>query len=120
MLDAACEAGIDAIGVDVDQYQSYPASQPCILTSAEKKLPTRSSQSIEAIADGTATGGLTSFDAANDGIGVSPFYEAASKPHRRHPGARSMTAFAAMKAGTLETCPADTCGSQDALADLGD
>jgi hypothetical protein len=23
-------------------------------------------------------------------------------------------------AGTLVTCPADTCGSQDGLADLGD
>jgi basic membrane protein A len=119
VLDAACEAGIGAIGVDVDQHESYPASQACILTSAEKKLSNSVSQSIVAIADGSAAGGRTTFDAANDGIGVSAFYDAASK---LNPDTQSLVdaALAAMKAGTLETCPTDTCGSQDGLADLGD
>jgi basic membrane protein A len=119
VIDAACEAGISAIGVDVDQHESYPASQACILTSAEKKLSNSVSQSIVAIADGSAAGGSTLFDAANDGIGVSAFYDAASKlaPDTQ---AKVDEALAAMKAGTLVTCPADTCGSQDALADLGD
>ena len=117
VLDAACEAGIHAVGVDVDQHESYAAAQPCILTSAEKKLANSVSQSIVGIADGTAKGGKTIFDAANDGIGVSPFYDAASKlaPDTQ---AKVDEALAAMKAGTLETCPAD-CGSQDALP-LGD
>jgi basic membrane protein A and related proteins len=119
VIDAACEAGISAIGVDVDQHESYPASQACILTSAEKKLSNSVSQSIVAIADGSAAGGSVLFDAANDGIGVSAFYDAESKlgPDTQ---AKVDEALAAMKAGTLETCPADTCGSQDALADLGD
>lgn len=119
VIDAACEAGIGAIGVDVDQHESYPASQACILTSAEKKLSNSVSQSIVAIADGSAAGGSTLFDAANDGIGVSAFYDAASK---LNPDTQSLVdaALAAMKAGTLVTCPADTCGSQDGLADLGD
>lgn len=119
VIDAACEAGINAIGVDVDQHESYPASQACILTSAEKKLSNSVSQSIVAIADGSAAGGSTLFDAANDGIGVSAFYDAASK---LNPDTQSLVdaALAAMKAGTLVTCPADTCGSQDGLADLGD
>jgi len=117
VLDAACEAEINAIGVDVDQHESYAAAQACILTSAEKKLANSVQQSIEAIAGGTAKGGKTIFDAANDGIGVSPFYDAASKlaPDTQ---AKVDEAIAAMKAGTLETCPAD-CGSQDALP-LGD
>lgn len=117
VIDAACEADIHAIGVDVDQHESYPASQACILTSAEKKLANSVSQSIVAIADGSAKGGRTTFDAANDGIGASPFYDAASKlaPDTQ---AKVDAALAAMKAGTLETCPAD-CGSQDALP-LGD
>jgi basic membrane protein A len=117
VLDAACEAEINAIGVDVDQHESYAAAQACILTSAEKKLANSVQQSIEGIAAGTAKGGPTLFDAKNDGIGVSPFYDAASKlaPDTQ---AKVDEALAAMKAGTLETCPAD-CGSQDALP-LGD
>jgi basic membrane protein A len=117
VLDAACEAEIHAVGVDVDQHESYPAAQACILTSAEKKLANSVSQSIAAIADGSAKGGKTIFDAANDGIGVSPFYDAASKvaPDAQ---AKVDAAIAEMKAGTLETCPAD-CGAQDALP-LGD
>ena len=46
VIDAACAAGINAIGVDVDQYESYPASAACILTSAEKKLAKSVSDSI--------------------------------------------------------------------------
>ncbi len=118
VIDAACEAGISAIGVDVDQHESYPASQECILTSAEKKLSNSVSQSIVAIADGTAKGGPTRFDANNDGIGISSFYDATSKIGA-DTQAKVDTALAAMKAGTLVTCPADTCGSQDALP-LGD
>ena len=118
VIDAACEAGISAIGVDVDQHESYPASQECILTSAEKKLSNSVSQSIVAIADGTAKGGPTRFDANNDGIGISSFYDATSKI-AADTQAKVDTALAAMKAGTLVTCPADTCGSQDALP-LGD
>ena len=38
VIDAACAAGINAIGVDVDQYNSYAASQKCLVTSAEKHL----------------------------------------------------------------------------------
>ncbi len=117
VLDAACEAEINAIGVDVDQHESYAAAQACILTSAEKKLANSVQQSIEAIAAGTAKGGPALFDAKNDGIGVSAFYDAASKlaPDTQ---AKVDEALAAMKAGSLETCPAD-CGSQDALP-LGD
>ncbi len=118
VIDAACEAGISAIGVDVDQHESYPASQECILTSAEKKLSNSVSQSIVAIADGTAKGGRTKFDATNDGIGISSFYEATSKI-AADTQAKVDAAFAAMQAGSLVTCPADTCGSQDALP-LGD
>ncbi len=119
VIDAACEAKISAIGVDVDQHESYPASQECILTSAEKKLSNSVSQSIVAIADGTAKGGRTRFDATNEGIGISSFYDATNKI-AADTQAKVDAAFAAMVAGTLVTCPADTCGSQDGLADLGD
>ena len=108
LVDAACAAKINAIGVDVDQHESYPASQACILTSAEKHLALSVNDSIVAIADGSAKGGLTYFNAKNDGIGVSPFYDAASKVPA-DTQAKLDEAIAGMKAGTLKTCPAK-CG----------
>jgi basic membrane protein A len=114
IIDAACAANINAVGVDVDQHQSYPASVPCILTSAEKHLSVSVADSIEAISAKTAKGGLTFFNATNDGVGVSPFYDAASKL----PADIQTTldaATAAMKAGTLVTCPpAPDCGKTPA------
>jgi basic membrane protein A and related proteins len=109
LVDAACAAKINAIGVDVDQHESYPASQACILTSAEKHLALSVNDSIVAIADGSAKGGLTYFNAKNDGIGVSPFYDAASKVPA-DTQAKLDEAIAGMKAGSLKTCPAK-CGS---------
>ena len=41
VLDAACAAGIYAVGVDVDQYLSYPNADKCIITTAEKHLRQR-------------------------------------------------------------------------------
>jgi basic membrane protein A len=109
LVDAACAAKINAIGVDVDQHESYPASQACILTSAEKHLAKSVNDSIVAIAGDTAKGGLTLYNATNDGIGVSPFYDAASKVPA-DTQAKLDEALAGMKAGTLKTCPAK-CGS---------
>ena len=121
VIDAACAAGINAVGVDVDQYQSYPASQACILTSAEKKLVRSVSESIKAIAAGTAAGGKVFFNASNDGIGLSPFYEAASKlPSDIQ--SKIDAAYAGMKASppTVTTCPpAPECGQVPAPP-LGD
>jgi basic membrane lipoprotein Med (substrate-binding protein (PBP1-ABC) superfamily) len=110
LIDAACAAGINAVGVDVDQYQSYPASQPCILTSAEKHLAVSVSNSIQQIADGTAKGGLTFYNATNDGIGASAFYEAASKlPADMQ--TKVDEAVAGIAGGTITTCPpAPDCG----------
>jgi basic membrane protein A len=108
-LDAACAANILAIGVDVDQYQSYPTAQKCIVTSAEKHLSSAVNQTITAIAKGTAAGGVSLFNAANDGVGISAFHNTAVTLPADVQG-KLDTALAAMKAGTLKTCP-DTCGT---------
>src|SRR5262249_3653087 len=47
VIDAACAAGIYAIGVDVDQYLSYPNGDKCIITSAEKHLSVSVSDTIK-------------------------------------------------------------------------
>ena len=108
-LDAACTAGIYAIGVDVDEYQSYPTADKCIVTSAEKHLSSAVQATITAIAGGTAKGGVSKFNAANDGIGYSPFHNTGITIPADVQG-KLDAAVAAMKAGTLPTCPA-TCGT---------
>ena len=110
-LQAACAAKIIGIGVDVDQYQSLnAASDPsygCIVTSAEKHLATAVESSIKAIAAGTATGGNVTYDAKSDGIGLAPYTPPSAVSADIQ--AKVQAALAAMKAGTLTTCPS-TCG----------
>lgn len=108
ILDAACDKGILGVGVDVDQFLSYPAAGKCLITSAEKHLQTAVSQAIKAISDGTAKGGNSLFDANNDGVGVSPGHDLASTWPADLQG-KLDAALAAMKAGSLTTCPTD-CG----------
>jgi basic membrane protein A len=113
VLDAACDAGIYGIGVDVDQALSYPNAAKCTVTSAEKKLSLAVSEDIKAIAAGTAKGGDDHWDAARDGIGYAPFHDLASVVPA------DMTqklddAFAQMQAGTLQTCP-EKCGDVTTL-----
>jgi basic membrane protein A len=117
VLQAACAAGILGIGVDVDQYTSLNAANDptygCIVTSAEKHLESAVSQAIQAIGGGTAKGGDVHFDAANDGIGVSPAQGANAALITPDIQSKLDAALAAMKAGTLTTCPSN-CGTVSA------
>ncbi len=107
VLDAACKANIMAIGVDVDQFLSYPAADACIWTSAEKHLSVAVAAAITAIAGGTATPGDNVYNAANNGIGASPQHD---KTWPADLQGKLDTAVAAMKASPpLVTCPAK-CG----------
>lgn len=76
-LEAACDAGVFGIGVDVDQYISLPDLGECIVTSAEKKLKESVQAAIERIADDSAEAGNVFHDAAADppGVGISPFHD---------------------------------------------
>jgi basic membrane protein A len=107
-IDAACEAGLLAVGVDVDQYLSYPAGQACTFTSAEKHLAATTDATIQSIVNGTAVGGNLIYDASNNGIGVSEIRppDAVSEETK----AKMAEALEQMKAGTLVTCP-ENCGS---------
>jgi len=112
VLEAACAAGIYGIGVDVDQWNSLSADTTptynCIVTSAEKHLSVSVEQTINAIAAGSAAGGIQHFNASNDGIGASPEHDNKGLI-TSDIQAKLDAALAAMKAGTLTTCPA-TCG----------
>lgn len=109
VLDAACGASIWGIGVDVDQFGSYPDAASCILTSAEKKLTRATEEDIKAIVGGTIKGGDDHWNAARDGVGVSSFHDHADKvPSDMQQ--KLDDAFAQMKAGTLKTCPSKADG----------
>jgi basic membrane protein A len=108
-LDAACEAGILAIGVDVDQYMSYPAAKDCIVASTEKHLAYAVSETILGIDAGTVEGAVSVFGAANDGIGISSFHLTTTAVPDDVQG-RLDDALAGMKDGSLITCPVQ-CGT---------
>ena len=113
VLDAACDAGIYGIGVDVDQALSYPNAAKCIITSATKSLALAVSTDIKNIVADTMKGGDDHWDASRDGIGYAPFGDNASAL----PSDMADTldaAFAQMKAGTLVTCP-EKCGDLSTL-----
>lgn len=75
VLQSVEEAGIFGIGVDVDQWASTPEQAECIVTSAEKKLTLAVSEGIIAVDSGAARSSNVSYDASNEGIGLSPFYQ---------------------------------------------
>lgn len=104
-LEAACEAGIWGIGVDVDQALSLPDQAECIVTSAEKKIKSAVQAAIERIGDGSAVGGNVFNDAASDppGIGLSPYHDNEDLITDEIQAAVD-EAFDAMAAGDLDPC----------------
>ncbi len=110
VLEAACAAKINGIGVDVDQWVSLGApANACVITSAEKKLVVSVSNAVKQAGSGSFAPGDVLYNAANDGIGVSDFHDQASLfgPEVTQ---KLDDALAAMKAGTLKTCPDTGCG----------
>ncbi|HVH62222.1 MAG TPA: BMP family ABC transporter substrate-binding protein [Candidatus Dormibacteraeota bacterium] len=108
VLDAACAANVYAIGVDVDQYLSYPNADPCLVTSAEKHLSNAVEAAIKQVNDGSIKPGDTLFNAANNGIGISPFH-GKDNMITADLKAKLDQALAGMKNGSVKTCPSN-CG----------
>ncbi len=114
-LEAACDADIYGIGVDVDQALGLP-SETCIVTSAEKKLVDAIDEAIQRVADGTAVGGSVVLDAASDPpkVAVSEFH---NHPDLLTPELQAALdeATAAMADGSL-----DPCAGEGACPDFAD
>ena len=109
VLQAACDAKIHGIGVDVDQFLSTPATSSCTVVSAEKKLKNAVSSAIQQIAAGTAKGGALRLDITTDSVGLSPFHDSQSLI-TADVQAKIDKAVADMKAGTLKACEEDAFG----------
>jgi basic membrane protein A len=108
-IEAACDAGVFGIGVDVDQFFSLPQLGECIVTSAEKKLKESVQAAIERVANDEAEGANIFHDAAADppGVGISPFHDFEDEID---PSVQEAVdeAFDAMAAGDLDPCEGDT------------
>lgn len=77
VLEAACDAGIYGIGVDVDQVETLPNLSQCIVTSAEKKLKDTVQAVVESVGTGTFQAGTVPYNAASTppAVGLSPYHE---------------------------------------------
>ena len=103
VLEAACDANIYAIGVDVDQADTLPNLAGCIVTSAEKKLKDTVQAVVESVASGDFKGGTVSYNAASTppAIGLAPYHDLESliTPEIQ---AKLDDAMAAMASGELK------------------
>jgi len=109
VLQAACDAKIHAIGVDVDQFLSAPATKGCTVTSAEKKLQKAVTDAIQRVAAGSDKGGTLHLDITSDSVGLSPYHDSASliTPDIQ---AKIDKAVADLKSGALKACDEDAFG----------
>jgi basic membrane protein A and related proteins len=78
-LLAAQEKGLPAIGVDVDQYLTYPEVRSSLVTSAMKNIDVAVYGYVKALAAGQAQAGIMLADLADDGIGLAPYHDWDSK-----------------------------------------
>lgn len=74
-LLAAKEQGLMAIGVDVDQYNTYPEVADALLTSAAKNVDVAVYEYLKSIVDGTDTAGIFTANIENGGVGLAPYHD---------------------------------------------
>lgn len=103
VLQAACDAKIWGIGVDVDQYVSTPDTKACTFVSAEKKLTKNVSDAIVRISQGKDKGGVVRLGIDTADVGLSSFHDFAGQV-TADTQKKIDDAVAAMKAGTLKAC----------------
>ena len=75
-LLAAKEAGKMAIGVDVDQYFTYPEVKEALLTSAVKNMDVATATAIAEFAAGQLKPGVELATIETGGVGLAPFHDA--------------------------------------------
>jgi basic membrane protein A len=73
-LLASAQSKVACIGVDVDQFLTYPDVDSCLLTSAEKHISVAVKDTVTDAEKGKWKGGVRTFTAANDGVGVAPYH----------------------------------------------
>ncbi|MFN8470821.1 MAG: BMP family ABC transporter substrate-binding protein [Anaerolineae bacterium] len=101
-LLAANQAGKMAIGVDVDQYLTYPEVKSSLITSAMKNVDVAVYNAIKAAQAGTSKGGIALSDISNGGIGLAPYHDWDSKIPQKCKDA-VQAAIDGLKSGKIQT-----------------
>ena len=78
-LLAAKEKGLPAIGVDVDQYLTYPEVKGALLTSAAKNVDVAVFDYLQQLKDGAAKAGIYTATLKNNGLSLAPYHDWESK-----------------------------------------
>ena len=68
-----------AIGVDVDQYNTYPEVQSALISSAMKNVNVAVYNYIKSITDKSVKAGAVTANIQNGGVGLAPFHDWDSK-----------------------------------------
>lgn len=101
-LLAAKEKGLAAIGVDVDQYNTYPEVKDALVTSATKNVDVAVYEYLKAVNGKTDKAGIVTANIKNNGIGLAPFHDWDSKVSDAIK-AKVKEATDGLKAGTIKT-----------------
>ncbi len=78
-LLAAKEKNLMAIGVDVDQYLTYPEVKDALLTSAAKNVDVAAFNYLKSVTEKTSKAGIFTSNLKNGGVGLAPYHDWESK-----------------------------------------
>jgi len=101
-LLAAKEKNLAAIGVDVDQYNTYPEVKDALVTSATKNVDVAVYEYLKTVNGKSDKGGMLTANIKNAGIGLAPFHDWDSKVSDAVK-AKVKEATDGLKAGTIKT-----------------
>lgn len=105
MIKAACEAGILAVGTDIDVSAVDPSLADCVLTSVTRDMTRAVSESMHAFANGSSLR-VVSYGLADGGVGVTNDWQRlATLPVDT--AERYQNADAALRTGQVEACDVD-------------
>jgi basic membrane protein A len=78
-LLAASEKSLMAIGVDVDQYNTYPEVKGALISSAMKNVDVAVYEYLKTVKGATSKAGAVTANLKNGGVGLAPFHDWDSK-----------------------------------------
>src|SRR5512135_3490622 len=101
-LLAAKEKGLPAIGVDVDQYNTYPEVKDALISSAAKNVDVAVYNYLKSVSDGSSKAGIFTANVQNGGVGLAPYHDWDSKIPQAVKD-KVNTALAGLKSGSIQT-----------------
>ncbi|HVN55807.1 MAG TPA: BMP family ABC transporter substrate-binding protein [Anaerolineaceae bacterium] len=101
-LLAAKEKGLAAIGVDVDQYNTYPEVKDALVSSAMKNVDVAVYEFLKSVSNKSDKAGIVTANLQNGGVGLAPFHDWDSKVPQEVKD-KIKEATEGLKSGSLQT-----------------